>query len=106
MDFFIILSFLLIILPIIFQIFYEKKTISNTADLSFREVCFLSFIFQIFLTFLGFNITSKSLEARGFECGIAPFMIIGISFIVTLLMFIIMGIQLYIKTVLMIKVSS
>ncbi|HSD08875.1 hypothetical protein, partial [Flavobacterium sp.] len=69
MDFLILFSLLLIILPTIFQLIYGRKAISESINLSFGTVCLISFVAQFILTFLGFFITSISLSNRGFKCG-------------------------------------
>jgi len=90
-------SFLLIILPIIFQFHYGRKAISKSINLSFGDVCLISFIAQLVLTFLSFTITSISLSNRGYKCVTPAVGIFGLSFFFTLILLVVMGVQLCIK---------
>jgi hypothetical protein len=97
MDYLMLLSILLIILPTIFQFRYGGKAISESINLSFGIVCLLSFVAQFILTFLGFILTSISLSNRGYKCGMPTVGVFGLSFLFTLILLVIMGIQLFVK---------
>ncbi len=90
-------SLVLIIVPTIFQFIYGKKSISENIDLSFGAVCLISFVAQFVLTFLGVFIAAISLSNRGFKCLTPAVGIIGLSFLFSIVLLIIMGIQLYVK---------
>ncbi|WP_417940367.1 hypothetical protein [Flavobacterium sp. RS13.1] len=97
MDYLMLFSILLIILPMIFQFHYGRKAISKSINLSFGDVCLTSFVAQFILTFLSFTITSISLSNRGYKCVTPAVGIFGLSFFFTLILLLIIGIQLIVK---------
>lgn len=94
---------ILIILPLLFQIIFGRKAIGETISLTFRTVCFISFISQI-----AFSIIAFSLEAYNFNkyleqnpdsvrCGMGFLGFITLSFLLTFILIIVIIIQYFIK---------
>lgn len=94
---------ILIILPLLFQIIVGRKAIGETISLTFRTVCFISFISQVALSLIAFSVATynfnKFLEQNpdSVRCGMGFLGLISLSFILTFILIIVMIIQYFIK---------
>lgn len=93
----ILFSVVLVVLPAIFQIWYGRKAVYGTTRMHFGLVCFVSLIAQVVFTFFGFRLTLYSLSARGFQCGMPAVGFLTIGVALSLIIFLTIGIQLYLK---------
>lgn len=92
--------FILIVLPLIFQIIYGRKAIGETIKLSFREVCLISLLSQIICFFLANEIASYNfniwLNGAQYRCGMGLLGIIALEFFFTIFLLIAILIQFFI----------
>jgi hypothetical protein len=67
-----IITLLLLILPLIFQIVFGRKSITGTIKLNFFRVSVISFVTQFIFSYLAFQIVSHSLRVNSngqIHCG-------------------------------------
>jgi tellurite resistance protein TehA-like permease len=88
---------ILIILPLLFQIIFGRKAIGGDIKLSFGTICLISFLGQILLTILAFNLIVYYLEKNNNACGMPLVGLIMFSLFFTLILIITMIIQYRIK---------
>jgi hypothetical protein len=66
-------SFILLALPLLFQIIFGRKAIRDDIKVKFGTICLVSFVLQILLFFISFSIASTNQEKRiaeeKFACG-------------------------------------
>ena len=95
-----ITPFILIFLPIIFQIIYGRKSIGEDIKLKLSQVCIISFLAQIILSIIAYQIASynfyKNLNGDKYHCGMGLLGIIGLDLIVTIFLLIVMIVQFFI----------
>ena len=93
--------FILIILPLLFQLIYGRKAIGETISLQFGMVCLISFILQIILSIVSFYIASynfaESMKETPYRCGMGLLGIITLEFLLIIILIVIMIIQHFIK---------
>lgn len=93
--------FILIILPLLFQIIFGRKAIGETIPLKFGTISFISLILQIVLSIIAYFIASynftESLEGRPYRCGIGILGIIAFSLLFTVMLIIVIIAQYFIK---------
>lgn len=96
---FVIISLILIILPLLFQIIFGRKAIGETISFSFTEVCFISFVLQIIFAILSFKIASYDFTDNHGQsrCGMWIMGLLGLVFISIILLIVIIIIQYFIK---------
>lgn len=79
-----ILSLILVILPLIFQIVFGRKAIGESIKLKFGRVCIISLILQLIFALISFKIIlynlNKRIESHEFACGMP---LVGL-FVITL----------------------
>ena len=96
-----ITPFILIILPLFFQIIFGRKAIGEDIKLKFGTICIITFLSQILLSIASFLIASynfqKSLGGKEYHCGMGLLGIIALSLIFTIFLLITMLIQYFIK---------
>ncbi len=92
-----ILSLVLIIAPLVFQIIYGRKGIGEDIKLNFGTVCLISFSGQILFTIISIFITGNLLQKKGIHCGMPIVGIIGLSIFFTFILFVTILIQYFIK---------
>ena len=92
---------ILIILPWLFQIIFGRKAIGEDIKLKFGTICLISFLSQIILSIISFSVASynfdKIHEGSEYKCGMGILGIIVLSFLFTIVLFITMVIQYFIK---------
>lgn len=88
---------ILILLPILFQIIFGRKAIGRDIKLSFGTVCLISFLAQIILTIVAFNVIIYYLKKNNNNCGMPLVGLIMFSLFFTFILIIIMIIQERIK---------
>jgi|SRR6478609_1359966 len=81
---------ILIVIPLIFQIIFGRKAIGGDVKLNFGTICLISFLGQILLTILAFNIIVYYLEKNNNPCGMALVGLVMFSLIFTLILIITM----------------
>jgi hypothetical protein len=84
---------ILIIIPLLFQIIFGRKAIGGDIKWSFGTICLISFLGQIVLTILAFNLIVYYLEKNNNACGMPLVGLIMFSLLFTLILFITMIIQ-------------
>jgi len=92
-----ILVFILIILPLFFQIIYGRKAIGEDIKLKFGEVCLISLLGQILLSVIAFFLMGYILKKNGNQCGTPLAGIIILSQFFTFILIVTMIIQYFIK---------
>ncbi|SHG23259.1 hypothetical protein [Flavobacterium defluvii] len=93
--------FILIILPLLFQLVYGRKSIGESISLKFGTVSLISFILQVVLSIAACYIASynftESLEGRPYRCGMGILGIIVLVFLLTIILLIVIIVQYFIK---------
>lgn len=92
--------FLLLVLPLIFQIIFGRKFKPETIKLSFFEVSVISFLSQILLSYLAFQILSHNLRSNSngqIHCGMPLMGLIFLEFIFIIILLLTIVIQYFIK---------
>ncbi|WP_343697649.1 hypothetical protein [Flavobacterium sp.] len=93
--------FILIILPLLFQLVYGRKSIGESISLKFGTVSLISFILQVVLSITACCIASynftESLEGRPYRCGMGILGIIVLAFLLTIILLIVIIVQYFIK---------
>lgn len=92
--------FLLLVLPLIFQIIFGRNFRYETIKLSFFKVSVISFLSQILLSYLAFQILSHNLRINSngqIRCGMPLLGLILLEFIFILILVITIVIQYFIK---------
>lgn len=93
-------SFLLLVLPLIFQIIFGRNFKYETIKLSFFKVSVISFLSQILLSCLAFQIVSHNLRMNSngqIRCGMPLLGLIFFELIFILILVITIGIQYFMK---------
>lgn len=91
------LTFALLIAPLVFQIIYGRKAIGEDIKLKFGTVCLFSLLGQIMFTFLSLFIMSNLIQKKGIHCGMPLVGLFTISIFFTVVLFVTMLIQYFIK---------
>lgn len=92
--------FLLLVLPLIFQIIFGRNFKPETIKLSFFEVSIISFLSQILLSYLAFQILSHNLRSNSsgqIHCGMPLMGLIFLEFIFIIILVLTIVIQYFIK---------
>lgn len=88
---------ILLILPLLFQIFFGTKALKKKIKLRFATVCLISFIAQILLTIFDFKLIEYLLEGNNNACGMPLIGVLMLSLVLSLILFAIMIIQHFIR---------
>jgi hypothetical protein len=94
-----IISFLLLLLPLIFQILFGIKSIADRLKLNFSKVCLISFIAQFIFSYLTFQIVSHNLRANSngqIHCGMPLMALIVFEIFLIIILLVIILIQFFI----------
>lgn len=93
--------FILIILPLLFQLIFGRKAIAESISLKFGTISLISFFLQITLSIAACFIASynftESLEGRPYRCGMGILGIIAFVFSFTIILLIVIIAQYFIK---------
>lgn len=84
---------ILIIIPLLFQIIFGRKAIGGDIKLSFGTICLITFLGQIVLTILAFNLIVYSLQKNSNFCGMPLVGLTMFSLLFTFFLFITMIVQ-------------
>lgn len=91
------LTLALLLAPLVFQIIYGRKAIGEDIKLKFDTVCLFSILGQIVFTFLSIFIMGNLIQKKGIHCGMPLVGLFSISILLTVILFITMLIQYFIK---------
>lgn len=92
--------FLLLVLPLIFQIIFGRKAIAGTVRLRFFTVGLISFISQFVISYAAFSIVAHNMNVRSggrAHCGMPLLGLISLEIIFFIIMLITIIIQYFIK---------
>lgn len=92
--------FLLLVLPLIFQIIFGRKFRYETIKLSFFKVSIISFLSQILLSCLAFQILSHNLRSNSngqIHCGMPLLGLILVEFIFIIILIVTIVAQYFIR---------
>lgn len=92
--------FLLLVLPLIFQIIFGRNFKPETIKLSFFKVSIISFLSQTVFSYLAFQIVSHNLRINSngqIRCGMPLLGLIFVEFIFIIILVITIFIQYFIK---------
>lgn len=93
--------FILIALPLLFQLIYGQKAIQETISYSLGRITFISLISQIILSIAAFFIASynftESLKGQPYRCGMGFLGIIAFAFLFTIILLISIIVQYFTK---------
>lgn len=95
-----IIPFLLLILPLIFQIIFGRKSIAKTIKLNFFRVSLISFITQFIFSYLAFQIVSHNLRVNSngqIHCGMPLLGLLTVEFFFIILLLVTILVQFLIK---------
>ena len=94
-----LIAFLMLLLPIIFQLIFGVKALKETIRLTFTEINLISFFAQVLLSFLSLylSFTVKAENNDEFYCGIPGFAPGLGMFLMNILLFIILFITMAIQ---------
>jgi len=98
-----IIPLILIILPLLFQLFFGTKAIYRNITLEFGTVCLISIILQIILTIIAYSVASYNFN-KYFEehpnttrCGMGFLGLFGLAVICFIIILLVMTIQYFVK---------
>jgi hypothetical protein len=92
--------FLLLLLPLIFQIIFGIKSVAERLKLNFSKVCLISILSQIIVSFVAFKIISRDLKMRSggqIRCGMPLVGIITLELFLIIILLVIILIQFLVK---------
>lgn len=93
--------FILILLPLFFQLIFGRKAIAESIPFQFGTISIFSLILQFVLTILAYSVASynfnESLKGDTFRCGMGVIGIFFFSFLFTLILVIVIIVQYFIK---------
>lgn len=89
----ILLSVLLLLIPLAFQIIVGNKSLNKLMFKDYFGVCITSLFMQLIITFLSFFLAMKGMAVNGNKCVTGAVGIFGLSFLVVLLMLLVMVFQ-------------
>lgn len=88
-----IFSFLVLFVPLIFQIIFGNKSLKKIIKIKFIFICLISFLLQIVMTIVSVVLSIYAITEGGMKCATGAVGMIGISFFVSIIMLLIMIIQ-------------
>jgi len=93
--------FILILLPLFFQLIFGRKAIAESISFKFETISLISLILQFVLTILSYSVASynftESLQGQPYRCGMGMIGIFFFSFLFTLILIIVIIVQYFIK---------
>lgn len=89
----ILVSFLLLFIPLVFQIIAGNKSLNKFMFKDYFGVCITSLFMQFIITLFSFFLAMKGMAANGNKCVTGAVGIFGLSFFIVLLMLFIMAVQ-------------
>ena len=92
------LIFLLLFIPLIFQIRYGNSAVFKFISIKFWQVCLISIIGQMLMSISGSILMLKVLNQRGFRDGMPAVGIFVVGMLIMIVILVVIVIQLYAKS--------
>jgi uncharacterized membrane protein len=93
--------FILILLPLFFQLIFGRKAIAESISFKFGTISLISLLLQFVLTILAHSVAlhnfKESLQGQTYRCGMGMIGIIFFSILFTLILIIAIIVQYFIK---------
>ncbi len=89
----ILFSFLILFIPLAFQIIVGNKCLDRSISLNLFVVCIISLVSQVVVTIFSFLLAIKGIVSNGNKCATGAVGIFAISFFISILILLVMLVQ-------------